>query len=258
MSTSRKVERGPDEESFAITKVDPEVRPSTMTDVLEFVGRSRQAFHVVRLPETTIVAANIAAVELYGESADVIIGRHASSLFRGADQVHAAVALSALAAGAIDSYSVECRSAIATSGVKARLCVRRFEVEDAQVAVAMTVPVEQQRPLDAVEEEFAAAKGIAWVSTSPRPRTISADGSGSTDGSERVFAVLDRLTARQREIVAALLRGERTSETAAAMFLSTSAVRSHLSTIFDQFGVHSQTELLALLRSRRAPVVPAL
>lgn len=224
-------------------------RPATMTDVLEFVSQSRQAFHVVRLPETPIVAANAAAVELYGESGDVIIGRHASSLFHGSDQVHAAIALSTLAAGALDSYCVECRSAIAPSGVKVRLCVRRFDVEDAQIAVVMTVPVDQPRPLDAVEEEFATAEGIAWISTASAARTTSADGSASGDVVEDTFAVLDRLSARQRQIVAALLRGERTSETAAAMFLSKSTVRSHLSAIFNEFGVHSQTELLALLRS---------
>jgi DNA-binding NarL/FixJ family response regulator len=234
--------------------VDTEVRPCTMTDVLEFIGRSRHAFHVVRLPETTIVEANVAAVELYGQSASVIIGRHASSLFHGADQVHAAVALSALAAGAIDSYSVECQSAISTSGVKVRLCVRRFDVEQGRVAVAMTVPAEQQRPLDLVEEEFATATGIAWVSRSPRPRTTPSHGSGSGHAAVSAFAVLDRLSARQREIVAALLRGERSSEIAAAIFVSQSTVRSHLSTIFSEFGVHSQSELLALLRSQNTAV----
>jgi DNA-binding CsgD family transcriptional regulator len=241
--------------------VDTEVRPSTMTDVVEFVSRSRQAFHVVRLPQTTVVAVNAAAVELYGESADVVLGRHASSLFRGADQVHADIALSILAVGAIDSYCVECRSPITTSGVNVRLCVRRFDVEQGQVAVVMTVPVEQRRALDAVEEEFATATGIAWVSKSPTPRITGADRSASGDVAERAFAVLDRLSARQREIVAALLRGERTSETAASMFLSTSTVRSHLSAIFNAFGVHSQTELLALLRSQKAaagrgPIAP--
>ena len=243
------------------SNVDTEVRPPTMTDVLEFVSRSRQAFHVLQLPETTIVAANVAAVELYGESADVIIGRHASSLFRGADQVHAAIALSTLAAGAIDSYCVEYRSAIATSGVKARLCVRRFDVEDGQVAVAMTVPVEQQRPLDAIEEEFATEKGIAWVSPLPTPRVTPSDGSDPGHVAESAFSVLDRLSPRQRQIVAALLRGERTSEIAASMFLSKSTVRSHLSAIFKEFGVHSQTELLATLRSQkvaagRGPTAP--
>ena len=242
MSTPTNVERRPPEESLATT-VDTTVQPSTMTDLLEFVSRSRTAFHVIRLPETTIVAANAAAVELYGNSEDVIIGRYASSLFHGADQVHATIALSALAAGAVDSYCGECRSAIAYSGVKARLCVRRFDVEEAQFAVAMTVPVEQHRRLDAVEEEFATATGIAWVSTSPTPRTAGADGSDSGYVGEGVFAVLDQLTARQRDIVAALLRGERPMSAAGWQ-----ARR--------EFGVHSQSELLALLRSQKAAVGP--
>ena len=111
-------------------QVDPTMRPATMTDVLEFVSRSPRAFHVIRLPETTIVAANAAALELYGESADRIIGRHASSLFRGADLVHAAIALSALAAGAVDNYGIHLRSAN-TSGGNAWLYVRRIDVEEA-------------------------------------------------------------------------------------------------------------------------------
>jgi DNA-binding CsgD family transcriptional regulator len=234
-----------------VRRTDLNVRPATMTDVLELVARSRHAFHVVRLPETIILAANAAAAELYGQSSDAIIGRTASTLFRGADEVHAAVALSALAAGAIDSYSVQCRSAI-TSGVDPWLCVRRLEVEDARVAVMLTVPAEQQRPLDAIEEELATARGIVWVRASPWRGTTLADRSGSVRVSDHAFEVLDRLSARQREIVAALLRGERIAAIAASQFVSRSTVRSHLSVIFRSFGVHSQPELLTLLHSQQA------
>lgn len=230
---------------------DPQVRLPTMTDVLEFVNQSRQAFHVVRLPEMTVVAANVAAVELYAENGDSIVGRSASSLFRGADEVHAAVALSALAAEAIDSYCVQCRSTM-TSAVKSWLCVRRLDVGEGRVALAMTVPAEQKPPLDAVEEEVATVKGIGWISAWPTPGTAREDESDSGHVADSAFDVLDRLPARQREIVAALLRGERTSATAAAMFLSSSTVRSHLTEIFKAFGVHSQTELLGLLRSQKA------
>jgi DNA-binding CsgD family transcriptional regulator len=232
-------------------RADANVRAATMTDVLELVSRSRYAFHVVRLPETTILAANAAAAELYGESAEAIIGRTASSLFRGADEVHAAIAFSALAAGAIDCYSVQCRSAL-TSGVNPWLCVRRLDVEEAHVAVVLTVPVEQQRPLDAVEEELATARGIVWFRASPGPGSILADRSASVRVSDQAFAVLDRLPARQREIVAALLRGERISAIADSLFVSKSTVRSHLSVIFRAFGVHSQPELLSLLHSQQA------
>ncbi len=55
------------------------------------------------------------------------------------------------------------------------------------------------------------------------------------------------LTARQSEIVARLIAGQRVPEIARSMFLSASTIRNHLSTIYTKFGVHSQAELLALL-----------
>jgi PAS domain S-box-containing protein len=58
------------------------------------------------------------------------------------------------------------------------------------------------------------------------------------------------LSARQIEIVARLVSGERVSDIAAAMYLSPATIRNHLSAIYRKFGVHSQAELLAaLLRS---------
>jgi PAS domain S-box-containing protein len=55
------------------------------------------------------------------------------------------------------------------------------------------------------------------------------------------------LSARQTEIVARLVAGQSTSDIAAAMFLSTSTVRNHLTATYRKFGVHSQSQLLAAL-----------
>jgi PAS domain S-box-containing protein len=66
-------------------------------------------------------------------------------------------------------------------------------------------------------------------------------------GAIRVPA-LSELSARQWEVVARLARGERVSMIASAMFVSQSTVRNHLSVIFSKVGVHSQQELLELLR----------
>jgi DNA-binding CsgD family transcriptional regulator len=55
------------------------------------------------------------------------------------------------------------------------------------------------------------------------------------------------LSARQTEIVARLVAGQRPSEIARSMFLSPSTVRNHLVAIYRKFGVHSQAELLAAL-----------
>jgi DNA-binding CsgD family transcriptional regulator len=72
----------------------------------------------------------------------------------------------------------------------------------------------------------------------------------------RRLAALDELPRRQREIVDRLLRGERTASIAESMYISASTVRNHLSHAFAAFGVHSQSELLELLRSGSDDVQP--
>ena len=59
---------------------------------------------------------------------------------------------------------------------------------------------------------------------------------------------LEELTTRQWEILSLLLKGSRVPSIAKALFISQSTVRNHLTTIFKKFGVHSQPELLDLLR----------
>jgi DNA-binding NarL/FixJ family response regulator len=59
---------------------------------------------------------------------------------------------------------------------------------------------------------------------------------------------LEELTSRQREILVRLLNAQRVSLIAAELYVSPSTVRNHLTTIFSKFGVHSQAQLLAVLR----------
>jgi DNA-binding CsgD family transcriptional regulator len=59
---------------------------------------------------------------------------------------------------------------------------------------------------------------------------------------------LGDLTARQREVVVRLIAGERVSEIAREMFLSPSTIRNHLTAVFQKFGVHSQVELISILK----------
>jgi PAS domain S-box-containing protein len=56
------------------------------------------------------------------------------------------------------------------------------------------------------------------------------------------------LTSRQLEVLGRLSRGESAAKIAEALFLSPSTVRNQLSTLYRQFGVHSQVELLSLFR----------
>ncbi|HSP29575.1 MAG TPA: helix-turn-helix transcriptional regulator, partial [Ilumatobacteraceae bacterium] len=65
-----------------------------------------------------------------------------------------------------------------------------------------------------------------------------------------VTAALDALepTARQRDIVERLARGQRVSSIASELFISRSTVRNHLAQVYRLAGVHSQDELLHTLR----------
>jgi DNA-binding CsgD family transcriptional regulator len=64
------------------------------------------------------------------------------------------------------------------------------------------------------------------------------------------------LSARQREIIARLLRGERVPTIAKGLYLSASTVRNHLSTIYRKVGVNSQIELLELLQNTHRSRTP--
>ena len=63
------------------------------------------------------------------------------------------------------------------------------------------------------------------------------------------FPQLAELSTRQWEILSRLRRGDRVATIAAELYVSPSTVRNHLAAIFRKFGVHSQAELLQLLRA---------
>ncbi|MBI3747449.1 MAG: helix-turn-helix transcriptional regulator [Chloroflexi bacterium] len=67
----------------------------------------------------------------------------------------------------------------------------------------------------------------------------------------RVPAV-SALSARQWEVLRRLVAGQRVPTIARELYVAQSTVRNHLSAIFERFGVHSQPELLARLRSTDA------
>lgn len=60
---------------------------------------------------------------------------------------------------------------------------------------------------------------------------------------------LDRLTDREREILAAMVRGESTVTLARRLRLSAHTVRSHVGNTYAKLGVHNRLEAVALARS---------
>jgi PAS domain S-box-containing protein len=61
------------------------------------------------------------------------------------------------------------------------------------------------------------------------------------------------LSNRQLEVLSRLMRGERVPAIATEMSVSQSTIRNHLAAIFRKMGVHSQAELLSLLRQADDP-----
>lgn len=62
------------------------------------------------------------------------------------------------------------------------------------------------------------------------------------------------LTARQWEVLGRLLLGDRVPTIASDLFISQSTVRNHLSAIYERFGVHSQADVIKLVRKRSVRV----
>jgi DNA-binding NarL/FixJ family response regulator len=83
---------------------------------------------------------------------------------------------------------------------------------------------------------------------------------GVVDGLQRLpdpsqVPGLADLSSRQWDVVTRLLRGERVPDIARATFVSQSTVRNQLGTIYQKVGVHSQSELLSLLRGAEGQTV---
>lgn len=65
---------------------------------------------------------------------------------------------------------------------------------------------------------------------------------------DAIGPMLSRLSTREKEVVAKLLEGQRVTMIAEMLCVSPHTVRNHLKSIFRKVGVHSQAELVSLMR----------
>lgn len=94
----------------------------------------------------------------------------------------------------------------------------------------------------------AAARGRGWF---PPEQLAAVLDRLRTDAqrARRREGPLDRLTDREREILAAMARGDATATLARRLRLSANTVRSHVGNIYAKLGVHNRLEAVALARS---------
>ena len=103
-------------------------------------------------------------------------------------------------------------------------------------------------PAGRAPERISELEGHLWKIAAEVEASGILQGMGNLPDAAR-FPQTEGLSVRQWEILRRLIRGERVPTIAEALFVSRSTVRNHLSAIFKRFGVHSQAELLALLRN---------
>lgn len=110
--------------------------------------------------------------------------------------------------------------------------------------------------LEEILQKIAAILVEANVTLQPPPPLLP-QGGGETAVGQRVLPValqekLSLLSARERQVLQALLANKRVPMIARSLFISEHTVRNHLKLVYRKLGVHSQTELLELF----GPAVP--
>jgi PAS domain S-box-containing protein len=158
-----------------------------------------------------------------------------------------------------DSAAFDEDHVLATAGVEVRL--RRPDDTWREATVyygpgpdpadwAFAIIATQEVPSESSEGRIAELEfRLRRIGTEVRAARVVDRIPGLPDAGE--FPQLSELSARQWEILSRLLDGERVPTIANELYLSQSTVRNHLAAIFKRFGVHSQTELLELLRPHR-------
>lgn len=200
------------------------------------VASSSLAAALVDVNSARVVLASEAAARLLRAPAGNLVGRSLSefapegspegSPLTGDDQTEAVRdALTLLQTGAIESYQAP-RTFRRLDGTtfQGRVWVRLAEDSGRRCFIVVFTDERAGGP-------FAASLGFIG----PPPELALVPG-------------LDLLTGRENEVLERLMSGARVPQIAEQMFLAPPTVRNHLSSIYRKLGVHSQADLVALLR----------
>jgi PAS domain S-box-containing protein len=183
---------------------------------------------------------------LLGYAASDVVGRQVEALVEPEDWPNLLIATGH---GLRDQDGATTRLMLRTVDGRSRLCTAMITrlagtagpgFAFSVTAVDGTAPDVAQRAWELeghirrIAREIAASGVLAGLTGTPVATTVPA---------------MAGLSTRELEIVTGLLGGERVPMMAARMFLSQSTVRNHLTSVYRKLGVHSQAELLTMLRA---------
>lgn len=192
------------------------------------VAASALPVSLVDVSTVRIVFANAAACRLGRLTLDQMVGRSLYEFATEPDKIRDGI--TALLSGAVESYQAP-RVFLRADGSSfdGRVWVRLGVDGDRRVLIIVFTD-------DRGTGTFDAPLGFAL----PPPVL-------------QVVPGLDLLTGRENEVLERLVAGARVPQIAEQMHLAPPTVRNHLSSIYRKLGVHSQADLVALLRPSPAP-----
>ena len=190
-------------------------------------------------PHLTIDRISSDVTEMLGATSFDVIGQ---SLLRIVDGPDVLDVMDALTQSARTSNGLSVSARIALPGFGSRECclVVMPMLPAPSFGFALLVEQAHGNPL----ASHANMTGALWEFH----ETVRCAGASRLLARERDVPGLERLSAREIDVVARLLDGDRVPAIAQSLFLSQSTVRNHLSAVFAKLGVSSQQGLIDLLR----------
>jgi DNA-binding NarL/FixJ family response regulator len=151
---------------------------------------------------------------------------------------------------------------IGAAGPGPRVLVLTVAIEDAQVVEALVLGARGVILKEAATELLfkairAVVAGQYWVGRDTVSDIVRHIRERTAAAGKRRLSPADRLTPREREIVAAVAAGQSNREVAQRLSLAEDTIKHHISNVFDKLGVSNRAELAAYAASHGlAPAPP--
>lgn len=144
---------------------------------------------------------------------------------------------------------------LATSKVGPKVLLLTVAIEEAQIVEALQLGARGVVLKEAATELlFKAVRSVVagqyWVGNDTVTDMVRHLRDLSGNGRRRMATPADRLTARERQVIAGVATGESNREIGTRLGLSEITVKHHVSNIFDKLGVSNRAELAAYATTR--------
>jgi DNA-binding NarL/FixJ family response regulator len=149
---------------------------------------------------------------------------------------------------------LEALKALSGEGSRTKVLVLTVAIDDAQIVEALERGARGVVMKEAATELLfkairAVVAGQYWVGRDTVSDIVRHLRERAASAARKRISPVDRLTPREREIVAAVAAGESNREVARRLSLAEDTVKHHISNVFDKLGVSNRAELAAYAAS---------